>query len=49
MLLGPRVGVYLTPIAGSQVDVRLSVRARAEPDAEGLLAELRRAFARDAA
>jgi len=42
VLLGPRAGVYLTPIAGSLVDVRLSVRARAE--AGSLLAELRQAL-----
>jgi nitrite reductase/ring-hydroxylating ferredoxin subunit len=49
VLLGPRVGIYLTPIAGAEVDARLSVRARSEDDAAALLAELRGALAQDAA
>jgi nitrite reductase/ring-hydroxylating ferredoxin subunit len=47
MLLGPRAGIYLTPIAGDEIDLRLSVHARSERDAELLLDALRDALEKD--
>ena len=49
VLLGPRVGVYLTPIAQALVDVRLTARAPSGADAERLLGELRESLEGEAA